>query len=242
MKIFRDDCHSKLRPNVQSFPRDIDPITKFAPPSKFPLLNLIRITRYLCPHLREIETSRTFYRSRPLSSFLSYAGPRYPKEGKLWFFAREKGKGRWSVRGSLRASTSSLSAAVHPPRDPCPRAAVMSTLIITAKVPSPNCSGDRIPRVKRKETKPRSSKTLSLFLSRRCLHSFLLEEKNLELYFDREFLSSGCIPTIATESRGTIFRFSRTLSIDRRTDRFVRNKRITRRGKWSWREKGRSGF
>lgn len=45
----------------------------------------------------------------------------------------------------------------------------------------------------------------------------------MELYFDREFLSSGCILTIATESRGTIFRFSRTLSIDRRTDRFVRN-------------------
>lgn len=233
MKIFRDDCHSKLRPNVQSFPRDIDPITKFAPPSKFPLLNLIRITRYLCPHLREIETSRTFYRSRPLSSFLSYAGPRYPKEALI--LRERKGKGEMvGSRISARVNVepfSGLSAAVHPPRDPCPRAAVMSTLIITAKVPSPNCSGDRIPRVKRKETKPRSSKTLSLFLSRRCLHSFLLEEKNLEPYFDREFLSSGCIPTIATESRGTIFRFSRTLSIDRRTDRFVRNKRITRRGK-----------
>lgn len=73
---------------------------------------------------------------------------------------------------------SGLSAAVHPPRDPCPRAAVMSTLIITAKVPSPNCSGDRIPRVKRKETKPRSSKTLSLFLSRRCL-LFLLERDEI---------------------------------------------------------------
>lgn len=169
-----------------------------------------------------------------------------PQRREALILRERKGKGEMvGSRISARVNVepfSGLSAAVHPPRDPCPRAAVMSTLIITAKVPSPNCSGDRIPRVKRKETKPRSSKTLSLFLSRRCLHSFLLEEKNLEPYFDREFLSSGCIPTIATESRGTIFRFSRTLSIDRRTDRFVRNKRITRRGKWSWREKGRNGF
>ena len=146
---------------------------KFAPPSKFPLLNSNPRISIPIPTFEKLKRSRFIDRDHRSSSFL----PSLEKKGRFNSVGEKERVGS-RIRARVNVDPfGGLSAAVHPSRDPllaCPRAAVMSTLIITAKAPSPNCSRDRIARVKGKETKPRSLRCEKdlIFLSRRCLLLF----------------------------------------------------------------------
>ena len=163
---------------------------KFAPPSKFPLLNPILVSPFLSPPSKNWNVRVSSIATTAVPVFFL---PWKRREGSNSVGEKERVGSRIRARVNVDPF-GGLSAAVHPSRDPllaCPRAAVMSTLIITAKAPSPNSSRDRIARVKGKETKPRSPRCEKdlIFLSRRCLllfPNFLLHSLFFFLSWKRE--------------------------------------------------------